>query len=163
MSRWTNRDALQVLLGRVPILCGRVSVWKLHFNNKQQTIYTTHLPLKGLQFSAITSTMLDRYITNQGVVSSFLVAIALSTRDRDVSAFKGRQHALQQNYGRGLGLLVELLRPGTAMQYERMQYERMQNEVLHDSDEEALTFGQAYTDDCNMTATAVNLNFISTD
>ena len=59
---------------------------------------------------------------------------------------------LIDKYGLPIGLPVSILLRDTATQYERVE-----RDILHGSNEEALSFRQSITDECNMTAIAVRL------
>ena len=58
--------------------------------------------------------------------------------------------SLRRYYGPFVALLVTILLPDTAKQYERVK-----RVVLQGNPEDALAFRQAVTDECNMTAVAV--------
>ena len=67
-----------------------------------------------------------------------------------------QQHQLlARNYGAFIASVVAWLSPETPRQYERIH-----NSILRGSKEEAMSFRQAITDECNMTAVAVSLAHI---
>lgn len=61
-----------------------------------------------------------------------------------------RYRLLYRNYGFIIAILLSITFPGTASRYERIE-----NDILNGPAENAGTFRQAITDECNMTAVAV--------
>ena len=102
-----------------------------------------------LEFVAILPTIIQAV----GALVQTSKSIASSTAEA-LSINLPRQYLLlSKNYGFVIAFFVSACLPDTASQYERIQ-----NEILRGSKENAMTFRQTVTDECNMTAVAVRLH-----
>ena len=98
--------------------------------------------MSGLEVAAITLNIAQ--VVGALVQTSKLIAEALSIN-------LPRQYLLlSKNYGFVIAFFVSACLPDIASQYERIQ-----NEILRGPKENAMTFRQTVTDECNMTAVAV--------
>lgn len=98
--------------------------------------------------------MADPLSIASGVASLIAVAgFATQPYVRAYRRLKNQQSSiLGRNYGPILGVVITLVAPGLATQYERINAS-----VIRGGDDEAAVFRQSVTDECNMTAVAVRL------
>ncbi len=89
-------------------------------------------------------------------VTVYTIALFAATsriyRATRLLASQQQHELLARNYGAFYASVVAWLSPETARQYESIDYY-----ILRGSKEEAMSFRQAITNECNMTAVAVSL------
>ena len=88
-----------------------------------------------------------------GAVVQTSILIALNAAEALSISLPRQFLLLGKNYGFVIAFFVSACLPDTASQYERIQ-----NEILRGPKENAMTFRQTVTDECNMTAVAVRLH-----
>lgn len=95
--------------------------------------------------------MSDPLSVTASLLALFDASFTIYRKTRQLASHQ--QHKLlARNYGAFYASVVAWLSPETARQYESIHYY-----ILRGSKEEAMSFRQAITNECNMTAVAVSL------
>ena len=82
---------------------------------------------------------------------SVVIVSAVSAASYFIQDTWRQRELLKRSYGAGIATFVSFILPDTVSRYERVE-----RDILNGSDENALTFRQTSTDECNMTAVAVS-------